>query len=627
MVEATGSRSGLGLPLEEGAGPPVCWPWVTAVRWIYARRSFLPPSWLGFPVALLFAGAAGATTMIPLEPLELATISDAVFLGRVTGVTVLGDARGAFHTYVDLAIEEDLGGDLGGPGLTLKQPGGRTGGGGRTLLGTPRFQAGERVLVFARRSRDGTLHVAHLSQGRFRIEPDPATGEDLALRDLAGARLVPRPGRTPSPVREVRRAAGVVRDARAGLRRRRPASTERPPIVTRPPELESRHLKGLGGGPPALLGPARWFEPDSGIPVPVDYDQAGIPLFFTLLEIEGALDRATAAWSDVPTATMLLQRGLPGPAAPSLPCDGTTAVVFNDPFGEIDPPVNCAGTVALGGFCDDPGQTQLVNGVTFTRITEGDVLYADGFDACPGMDDLCVIEEIAAHEIGHTIGLDHSSESPTEPDPLLSDATMYFRLHDDRRCSGVRTYDVSAVSFVYPALEGVFPVLGRRLALRDRLGDPEGRRVAVRLADAGIPFPAASPIDVGAVLTLHNPLTGETDPISLPAGPDRWRGLGNPPGSRGFRYTDRTRQSGPCSGLVLRPGRMIRVLCRGGGIGYTLDEPAGQGAVAVQLDIGGTEYCAEFDENIVADTTPSRPGQFGHFRATAVPPPVTCPVP
>ena len=77
------------------------------------------------------------------------------------------------------------------------------------------------------------------------------------------------------------------------------------------------------------------------------------------------------------------------------------------------------------------------------------VTFADDWDGCPEWNP-CNVAEVATHEIGHSIGFDHSSEDPNESDPTLQEATMYFMTHFDGRCAGLRADDVAAVSFVYP---------------------------------------------------------------------------------------------------------------------------------------------------------------------------------
>jgi cysteine-rich repeat protein len=135
-------------------------------------------------------------------------------------------------------------------------------------------------------------------------------------------------------------------------------------------------------------------------------------------------------------------------------CDGQSKIVFNDPFDEIDAPSGCSGTLALGGGCVSSSQTTVVNGTTFVRRTEGDVLFADGFSPSCSFKDPCNFAEVATHELGHVIGLDHSSENLNESNPALLDATMYFRAAFDGRCAGLRADDIAGASFIYP-VEGV----------------------------------------------------------------------------------------------------------------------------------------------------------------------------
>ena len=107
----------------------------------------------------------------------------------------------------------------------------------------------------------------------------------------------------------------------------------------------------------------------------------------------------------------------------------------------------------MGGGCFTTCQSKLVNGTIFFRRTEGDVTFADGYG--PGCDIKipCNFSEVATHELGHVIGLDHTTEDPSETDPDLLDATMYFHAQFDGRCASLRTEDIAGATFIYP-LEG-----------------------------------------------------------------------------------------------------------------------------------------------------------------------------
>lgn len=68
----------------------------------------------------------------------------------------------------------------------------------------------------------------------------------------------------------------------------------------------------------------------------------------------------------------------------------------------------------------------------------------------------------------------------------------------------------------------------------------------------------------------------------------------------------------------LKTAQGIKVVAKGAGIGFTLDEPA-QGVVAVSLRSGGTRWCARFGRTLKKD----RQGTFVAVRAPAS----ACPLP
>jgi hypothetical protein len=107
--------------------------------------------------------------------------------------------------------------------------------------------------------------------------------------------------------------------------------------------------------------------------------------------------------------------------------------------------------LALGGYCTAGrnGPTDEVNGVEFRHITEGNITFNRGFGGCSFWT-TTNLAEILTHELGHTIGIGHSSESVDETSAVLKDATMYFRAHFDGRGATLRSNDVDGARFIYP---------------------------------------------------------------------------------------------------------------------------------------------------------------------------------
>lgn len=344
-----------------------------------------------------------------------------------------------------------------------------------------------------------------------------------------------------------------------------------------------------------------------------------------------------AAWTDVPSASIILENGGLAPPSCFYICDDQNKLVFEDPCDEIDPPFLCTGILAIGGICADSSGSTSVNGVLFERITEGDITFADGWDGCPGRDDICMAEELATHELGHTIGLGHSSENSGETDPDLLDATMYFLIHDDGRCADVRANDVAGVSFIYPQLTGDKLLQGKKLLVRDKADDETKRKIIVLSNDASaITTPAASPVDAGATLIVQSMVDpNDTDTFLLDAGAFDgtvgWKALGNPPGLKGFKYLNKNPTNGPCSLVLLKPGRLLKAVCKGDRITYALDEEK-QTSVAVKLSVGGTHYCMLFEDNPPGSLrldwgTGVKPSSVGVFKTIDAAAPWSCPIP
>ncbi len=161
---------------------------------------------------------------------------------------------------------------------------------------------------------------------------------------------------------------------------------------------------------------------------------------------------------------------------------------------------------------------------------------------------------------------------------------------------------------------------GRSLTLTDQESRPSRRSLRLASTDDAVWVPArgglGDPTLWGGTLRVANPLTGESSELALPLG--GWKGLGDPAGSRGWKY----RGSGGCSNVTLREGR-LKAVCRGDEL-FSLDEPS-QGSIAVSLQMGNhSPYCLEFGGDVRRDDSNAVRNGRGIFTARNAAAPGAC---
>lgn len=382
-------------------------------------------------VVLLGATAGWATTVIPMSDQSLVARATLVVVGVVRRIESVELAGSRFVTRITLGVEQTLKGRVAGDEVVVTEPGGDIDGRGTWIFGVPEFTVGEAVVVFLVTAADGTLTTDGLGLGKYGVEPDGAGG----LRARSGL-------------------ASDVRPLDGFLARLRALAAKSPAVGSAAVNgrVAADVVDGMERENFMFLGspPGRWFEPDDGAPVQMLIANAD-PTFGPTVSV-ASVEAAMAAWTAVPTATITLANGGATTIARSVAGnfrDNTSRIQFDDPFHEVpDLDGACAGVVAVGGFFSN-GELRSVNGTTFRRIVEGDVTVNNG-GACFGTTiGAMAFAEVLTHEIGHAIGLAHSSENPSEPNSLLAEATMYFRVHNDGRGASVREDDVDGVSAIY----------------------------------------------------------------------------------------------------------------------------------------------------------------------------------
>jgi hypothetical protein len=151
---------------------------------------------------LICAADVRGTTVIRVSVEDITALASDVVVGTCSRVESRWTRDGgSILTYVTLANAAPLKGSAGGE-VTFTTLGGRAGDVVMHVAGAPRFEKGEVVVVFLRRTAgvgpaagDTDLTLIGLGQGKWRIAPDPSTGASTATSSTYDARVVEPPGR------------------------------------------------------------------------------------------------------------------------------------------------------------------------------------------------------------------------------------------------------------------------------------------------------------------------------------------------------------------------------------------------------------------------------------------------
>ncbi len=147
-----------------------------------------------FSLFLLLAGTLAASTVLRVNFAYLSQSAHHIVAGRVTSITADKDpATGYIFSKVTLSVSEAVPSSLVGREYSFRMIGGELEGKRLYIADFPRFQAGEKVVLFLNSQTAGVFGpTIGLWQGVFFVEQDVSTGAetvtDYKRRPIIGVR-------------------------------------------------------------------------------------------------------------------------------------------------------------------------------------------------------------------------------------------------------------------------------------------------------------------------------------------------------------------------------------------------------------------------------------------------------
>jgi hypothetical protein len=412
------------------------------------RHSYIYP----FVLCLLLCGGVkttlASTAVVPRDE-EMVIESRAIVTGKVMEIsTGFDSSKGVVFTYVRLKVESVLKGQVFDSEIVLKELGGETAEVGTMMFGMPTFQEGQDVFLFLNTWPDGSLRVHQGFLGKFNVTRNASSGRLEVARQEEGPNVevmtVSSDGITErSDLNEYsQRISNLVQANAEAARSFEEKYYSGTPVLSLPADFDRDRDGGRIRPTWVSINPSRplrWFEPDNGRQVVFYVNPVGAPKWDYQDDIRQALN----AWSTAGASIKAVLGGVTGGCGVQT-ADGVNTISFNNCDGFFAPSSGCGGILAVGGIVRySTSDKKTVNGMTFNRGIEANVSF-NPYALC-NFSNRCQLQESLTHELGHALGLGHSTDAS---------ATMNAYAHFDGRCASLAADDTTGIRMIYPGSSG-----------------------------------------------------------------------------------------------------------------------------------------------------------------------------
>ncbi len=198
--------------------------------------------------------------------------------------------------------------------------------------------------------------------------------------------------------------------------------------------------------------PTRFTTCDGDEPIPylIDIDPSKLPTGMTPGGAVAAVAEALAAWSGSSSLKFRYEgtQSFAAAASASTVADRRLRIQLHDTYNAI----NTTGVLGIGGGgFKSPSSTFTGGSVVSQGFQERLYGYVVLESTASFMLNTANFKRVLTHEIGHALGLAHSSENQSEPDAILKAATMYYTASSGSTGATIQAYDIDRIQFGYPA--------------------------------------------------------------------------------------------------------------------------------------------------------------------------------